>query len=100
MSTLSRNLASFRMGRWWHRIRLQLPRLPMPFEIRRQVRTLKLQEMLSLGEKRFVAIVQCEGQRWLIGGAANSVSLLARLPKSTHFQEVLDHLQPEAKVNG
>ncbi len=100
MSTLSRNLASSRIRRWWQRICLQLPRLPMSFEIRRQVRTLKLQEMLSLGEKRFVAIVQCEGQRWLIGGAANSIALLAILSKSTNFQDVLDNLRPEAKVNG
>jgi hypothetical protein len=43
-------------------------------------RQLKLRETLSLGEKRFLAVVEFERQRFLIGGAANSVSLLTELP--------------------
>lgn len=34
---------------------------------------------IGFGDKRFVAVVEFEGERFLIGGAANSISLLARL---------------------
>lgn len=42
-------------------------------------RKLKLQEIQQLGEKRFVAIIRVGKQRFLIGGAAASVSLLAEI---------------------
>jgi flagellar biogenesis protein FliO len=47
---------------------------------------LKLVESVSLGEKRFVAVVHADGRRFLVGGGASGVSLLAQLeesPKST-----------------
>ena len=47
-------------------------------------------ETLSLGEKRFLAVVLVEQQKFLVGGAGNSVALLAKLPSrnpSPHFQE-------------
>ena len=40
---------------------------------------LELQEIQQLGEKRFVAIVRVGKQKFLIGGAAASVSLLAEI---------------------
>ena len=40
---------------------------------------LRVSDTVSLGEKRFVAVVHIEGQRFLIGGRASSVSLLAQL---------------------
>ncbi len=40
---------------------------------------LAARHMIGFGDKRFVAVVEFEGERFLIGGAANSVSLLARL---------------------
>lgn len=46
---------------------------------RRQRRKLQLLEMQQLGEKRFVAIVRVGKQKFLIGGAATSVSLLAEI---------------------
>lgn len=49
-------------------------------------RQLRVAETVSLGEKRFVAIVHVEGRRFLIGGGAAGVSLLTRLdraPKAT-----------------
>jgi len=52
-------------------------------------RRLRLCETLSLGEKRFVAVVQFETQRFLIGGGASSVNLLARLGETGDFPEVL-----------
>lgn len=42
-------------------------------------KSLRVSETVSLGEKRFVAVVQVDGQKFLIGGSASSVSLLAEL---------------------
>ncbi len=42
-------------------------------------RRLKVAETISLGEKRFVSILQVDGAQFLIGGAAGNVSLLAIL---------------------
>lgn len=56
---------------------------------KQQVRkTLKVSETVSLGDKRFVAVVQVAHERFLIGGAASSVSMLARLEPGA-FAEVL-----------
>jgi hypothetical protein len=46
---------------------------------RRRQRKLQLLELQQLGEKRFVAIVRVGKQKFLIGGAATSVSLLAEI---------------------
>lgn len=46
---------------------------------RRQRRKLQLLELQQLGEKRFVAIVRVGKQKFLIGGAATSVNLLAEI---------------------
>lgn len=40
---------------------------------------LSLCNSLSLGEKRFVAVIEFERDRFLIGGASNAVCLLANL---------------------
>jgi hypothetical protein len=40
---------------------------------------LRIVESISLGEKRFVAIVHAEGRQFLIGGSASTVSLLTQL---------------------
>jgi hypothetical protein len=40
---------------------------------------LHVSETISLGEKRFVAIVTVEGREFLIGGGVSGVSLLAQL---------------------
>src|SRR3954451_20817196 len=45
-------------------------------------KVLRLCENLPLGEKRFVAVIQVESERFLIGGAAGSVSLLTRLQET------------------
>jgi hypothetical protein len=50
---------------------------------------LRLCESLSLGEKRFVAVIQYEGQQFLIGGGASSLSLLARLGEAPDFATVM-----------
>ena len=53
-------------------------------------KNLRVCETVSLGEKRFVAVVQVDGERFLIGGASTSVSLLTRLQESKTFAADLD----------
>jgi flagellar biogenesis protein FliO len=40
---------------------------------------LRVAETVSLGEKRFVAVVQVEGRKFLIGGGSSGVALLTQL---------------------
>lgn len=56
-------------------------------------RKLRVCENVSLGDRRFLALVQVENQRFLIGGAANSISMLACLEKPTSLSEA-----PEAPM--
>jgi len=43
-------------------------------------KTLSVCETANLGERRFVAVVQFERQRFLIGASPSSLTLLAQLP--------------------
>jgi flagellar biogenesis protein FliO len=45
---------------------------------------------VSLGEKRFVAVIQVDGLEYLIGGGASNVALLAKLETKDSFEEVLN----------
>lgn len=47
----------------------------------RKQRSLLVKETAGLGERRFVAVLQFERQRFLIGGSPGSVTLLAHLPE-------------------
>jgi flagellar biogenesis protein FliO len=60
---------------------------------------LQVTSSVSLGEKRFVAVVQVDGQQFLVGGGATGVSLLAQLEKKESFGEVLQETAtaPEKK---
>jgi hypothetical protein len=49
---------------------------------------LRVAETVSLGEKRFVAIIHAEGHKYLVGGGATGVSLLAQLGKLPEIAEV------------
>ena len=49
---------------------------------RRAPRRLRLCESLPLGERRFVAVVEFEQSRFLVGGTSASLVLLARLEKN------------------
>ena len=42
-------------------------------------RRLKVAETVSLGEKRFVSILQVDGEQFLVGGSPSNIVLLARL---------------------
>lgn len=43
---------------------------------------LKLRDTLSLGDRRFVALIEMESQQFLVGGSASTVTLLATLSKT------------------
>ncbi|MBZ5550622.1 MAG: flagellar biosynthetic protein FliO [Acidobacteriia bacterium] len=43
-------------------------------------KTLSVRETASLGERRFVAVIQFERHRFLIGASPSSVNLLTQLP--------------------
>lgn len=49
-------------------------------EGRHRKRQLKLCETLALGEKRFLAVVEFEQRKLLIGGTSSSLVMLAALP--------------------
>ncbi len=46
---------------------------------RRTPKTLRLCESLPLGERRFVAVVEFERKRFLVGGTSSSLVLLSRM---------------------
>ncbi len=50
---------------------------------------LRICESVSLGEKRFVAVIQVDGEQFLVGGAANSLAMLAQLDSRRTFADVL-----------
>jgi hypothetical protein len=47
--------------------------------VQRSMKKLRVSESVSLGEKRFVAILQVENRKYLIGGGAANVALLTQL---------------------
>jgi flagellar biogenesis protein FliO len=54
-------------------------------------KTLRVCESVSMGERRFVAVIQVDNQRFLIGGGTGSVSLLSRLAESSNAPSTIDH---------
>lgn len=60
---------------------------------------LRVSDTVSLGEKRFIALVHVEGQKFLIGGGASGVSLLAELNNEVELDtdSTLD-AEPESGV--
>jgi len=59
---------------WWQRLS-QLGQRPS--------RRLRLSETLSLGERRFVAVIEFEQSRFLVGGTASSIVLLTQLSQNS-----------------
>jgi flagellar biogenesis protein FliO len=62
---------------WWLRARSCWARIARLG--RSSPRRLRLAETLPLGERRFVAVLEFEEFRFLLGGTASSLVLLARL---------------------
>jgi flagellar biogenesis protein FliO len=50
---------------------------------------LRVAETVSLGEKRFVAVVQVDGRHFLLAGSPTNIVLLAQLDPKEPFEEVL-----------
>ncbi len=46
-------------------------------------------ETVSLGEKRFVAVVQVDGRHFLLAGGPTNIALLAQLDPNEPFEDVL-----------
>jgi Flagellar biosynthesis protein, FliO len=59
---------------------------------RRTRKRLVVCETVSLGEKRFVAVVEVDGEQFLLGGASSSVTAIARLGPPQRVSGVLDPL--------
>ena len=56
---------------------------------RPSARRLRVAETVSLGEKRFVAVVQVDGRHFLLAGGPTNIALLAQLDTQENFGEVL-----------
>jgi flagellar biogenesis protein FliO len=52
-------------------------------------RRLKVADTVSLGEKRFVAVVQVDGRHFLLAGGPANIALLAQLNEKDDFEDVL-----------
>jgi flagellar biogenesis protein FliO len=63
------------LARIWRPFQWMLQRVT----VKQARKNLKVCENISLGEKRFVAVIQVDEERFLIGGSSSSVSLLTRL---------------------
>jgi hypothetical protein len=70
-----------------------LSRLRRWLQARREERSgdrrLRVAETVSLGEKRFVAVVQVDGRHFLLAGGPTNIALLAQLGTNEPFEEVL-----------
>lgn len=64
----------------------------------RQARRLKVSETVSLGEKKFVSILQVDGTQFLVGGTANSITLLATIDGNSNFADVLSAKSVHAEL--
>jgi flagellar biogenesis protein FliO len=58
-------------------------------EARSSSKRLQVAATVSLGEKRFVAVIQVDGQEFLVGGGATNVTLLAQLTAKVRFSDLL-----------
>ena len=72
--------------------------LARKIQVRQKKKRLRICESVPLGDKRFVAVIQVDNQQFLLGGSANSISLLAQLEKPAEFTSVLNARVHE--VNG
>ena len=50
---------------------------------------LRICETVSLGDKRFIAVIQVDGEQFLVGGSPSSVSTLAHLEPRRDFSDML-----------
>jgi flagellar biogenesis protein FliO len=65
------------------------------FTAQRAQKQLRVCESVSLGDKRFVAVIQVDQERFLIGGATNSIAMLTRLQETASFAPTMKGLTEE-----
>ncbi len=63
-------------------------------------RHLQIMETVSLGDKRIIALIQVDGERFLIGGCAAAVSLLSRIEPIDSFKQILRNTQCAHEPSG
>lgn len=68
---------------WWRRVAARMAKFQAP------KKRLRVCESVSLGDKRFLAIVRVDSQSFLLGGSTGSVAMLARLNEPETFASVL-----------
>lgn len=56
---------------------------------RSSCKRLQVAETVSLGEKRFVAVIRVDGREFLVGGGATNVALLTQLDAKPSFDNLL-----------
>ncbi|MGD0098677.1 MAG: flagellar biosynthetic protein FliO [Terracidiphilus sp.] len=61
-------------------------------------RRLQVAASISLGEKRFIAVVTVDGQQFLVGGGASNVALLAALQDNESFGDLLQESMTSSKL--
>ncbi len=59
---------------------------------------LRISETVSLGEKRFVAILELDGQQFLVGGAPGSIAIMAQLSQEESAAKAAAHPRPERRT--
>jgi flagellar biogenesis protein FliO len=79
MDTVETNERVAQSGSLFTRLVGSAIRLLRSVRVRHHKRFLRICETLPLGEKRFLALVQFERQRFLIGVTQDSIALLDRL---------------------
>lgn len=57
-----------------------LAKLRSLWRLQKKRKALAVHETVSLGDRRFVAVVQCGQQRFLIGASPSAITLLSPLP--------------------
>ncbi len=77
------------------RVAAFLGRMFSTVSVRRRERRLRLCEMLPLGEKRFVAVVEYGPQKFLLAGTPQNISLLRYLDVNSGQ----DHEPPQSGPN-
>ncbi len=78
-----RRISAGRLERW---ARLVARTLGTLWTARRKKKTLVVRETAALGERRLVAVVEFEQQRFLVGASPSAITLLAQLPERSPAQ--------------
>jgi flagellar biogenesis protein FliO len=76
-------LAAWLLMHFGGRLRMRFPRIGRP----RDERRMKLAETLSLGGKRQLMLVICDGQRFLVGTGGDGVGTIVAVPPGTVWSE-------------